>query len=126
MRQFDDAGHKVYTLNDLYPHADLVSFPSLYEGFGNAFIEAVYFKIPVLMNRYLVFARDIEPKRFRLPVLDGFVDRQVVEEVRRVLHDPEYRSELVEHNYAVANRYYSYSVLRYLLQTLLTNIEKQV
>ena len=30
-------GEKVYTLTDVYPHADLVTYPSLYEGFGNAF-----------------------------------------------------------------------------------------
>jgi glycosyltransferase involved in cell wall biosynthesis len=35
-RQLNQEGQKVYVLSDLYPHADLVTFPSLYEGFGNA------------------------------------------------------------------------------------------
>src|SRR5439155_23123254 len=42
-RAVNSAGQKVYSLFDIYPHADLVTYPSFYEGFGNAFLEAVYF-----------------------------------------------------------------------------------
>ncbi|MFH0881191.1 MAG: glycosyltransferase family 4 protein, partial [Lentisphaerota bacterium] len=45
IRQVDGEGRKIYTLWDLYRHADLVTYPSLYEGFGNAFLEAIYFRI---------------------------------------------------------------------------------
>lgn len=121
-RALDEEGRKVFALWDLYPHADLVTYPSLYEGFGNAFLEAIYFKVPVVVNRYGVFGRDIEPKGFRCPLMDGYVTRQVVEEVRRVLEDAAYRRELVEHNYKIAARYYGYSVLRRSLHTLITNI----
>jgi glycosyltransferase involved in cell wall biosynthesis len=122
VRQLDSEGRKVYTLWDLYPHADLVTYPSLYEGFGNAFLEALYFRVPVLINRYAIFARDIEPRGFRVPVMDGYITNRVVEEVRRVLEDRAYREEMVEHNYAMAKRFYSYSVLRRKMRTLITNI----
>lgn len=121
-RQVNSEGKKIYTLWDVYPYAALVTYPSLYEGFGNAFLEATYFRIPVVMNRYAIFTRDIEPKGFKVPVMDGFPTHQVVEEVRRVLEDQDYRRELVEHNYHVAARFYSYSVLRRRLRTLITNI----
>ncbi len=32
---------------DLYSAADLVTYPSLYEGFGNALLEAFFYKVPV-------------------------------------------------------------------------------
>jgi glycosyltransferase involved in cell wall biosynthesis len=121
-RQMDSDGRKMYTLWDLYPHADLVTYPSLYEGFGNAFLEALYFKVPVLINRYAIFARDIEPRGFRMPVMDGYMTRKVVEDVRRVLEDAAYRQEMVEHNYEMAKRFFSYSVLRRNMRTLITNI----
>ncbi len=121
-RQVNHEGKKVYTLWDLYPHADLITYPSLYEGFGNAFLEAVYFKKPVLINRYSIFARDIEPKGFRLPVMDSFMTHQVCEEVRRLVEDEKYRSVIMQHNYEIATRFYSYSVLRRNLRTLITNI----
>ena len=38
VRQRDSLGRKMYTLWDLYPHADFVTYPSTYEGFGNALL----------------------------------------------------------------------------------------
>lgn len=122
VRQINDEGKKVYTLWDVYPHADIITYPSLYEGFGNAFLEAIFFRKPLIVNRYSIFARDIEPLGFRLPVMDGFVTRRVVREVRRLLDDSEYCNKVTEHNYRIATRYYSYSVLRRKLRTLITNI----
>ncbi len=122
VRQLDSEGNKIYSLWDLYPHADLISYPSLYEGFGNAFLEAIYFKVPVLINRYAIFGRDIEPKGFRLPVMDGYLTRRIVEEVRRLLEDESYRNRIMDYNYEIATRFYSFSVLRRTLRTLVTNI----
>lgn len=123
IRQVNGDGQKIYVLEDLYPHADLVTFPSSYEGFGNALLEAIYFRVPVLVNRYDVFVRDIEPKGFRLPIIDGFVDRRAAQEVRRILDDPEYREQMTGHNYEVARKHFSYRKLRFGLRTLLANIE---
>lgn len=119
VRQYDDKGRKLYTLWDLYPHADFVTYPSSYEGFGNALLEAVYFKKPILVNRYSIFIQDIEPKGFRFTLMDGIVTRGVVSEVRRVLTDAAYREALVEHNYRVAREHYSYAVLRRSLRMLM-------
>ncbi|MBN1443088.1 MAG: glycosyltransferase family 4 protein, partial [Planctomycetes bacterium] len=121
-RQYDSEGKKIYTLWDLYPHADLVTYFSLYEGFGNALLESIYFRIPVLVQRYSIFIRDIEPKGFRLPVMEGFPTRRLVEEVRRLFEDQEYRREIVDHNYAVAAGYFSYAVLRRKLRSLIANV----
>lgn len=108
-----------FTLWDIYPHADFITYPSLYEGFGNAFLEAIYFKKPMLINRYSVFARDIEPLGFKLVVMDGFPTRKNLEEVKRILYDEDYRLQIVEHNYEIALRHYSYEVLRKRLQSIL-------
>lgn len=121
-RQLDESGQKIYTLWDLYPHADLISYPSLYEGFGNAFLEAIYFRKPLVVNRYSIYARDIEPLGFRVATLDGFMTSKTMQEVRQLLHDPDYRREVVDHNYEIATRFFSYSVLRRKLRTLITNI----
>ena len=123
VRQLDDAGRKVFTLWDLYPHCDLVTYPSTYEGFGNALLEAIYFKKPILLNRYAIFVQDIEPKGFRLAVMDGIVTQRVVNEVRRILNDDAYREEMIEHNYRVAREFYSYTVLKRSLKTLLTSLK---
>jgi len=125
-RNIDSDGRKIYVLSDLYPHADLVMYPSSYEGFGNALLEAFYFKVPIIVNRYPVWVRDIEPKGFWVPVMNGFVDSHIVEETRRLLDDSEYRNQMVEHNFETAKRYYSYPILRDSLQNLIRNIKYQI
>ncbi|MBT4264305.1 MAG: glycosyltransferase family 4 protein [Deltaproteobacteria bacterium] len=125
-RQMHSNGDKIYILEDLYKHSDLVMFPSIYEGFGNAFLEAVIYRRPIVINRYPVWVRDIEPKKFKVPVMDGFINREVVSEVKHIMEDDEYRNEMVNHNFNIAQHYYSYRVLRYGLQTLISNIKNQM
>jgi glycosyltransferase involved in cell wall biosynthesis len=111
----------LYTLWDVYPHADFITYPSLYEGFGNAFLEAVYFKKPLLINRYATFVKDIEPKGFDLIAMDGYLTHKTVQKVREVLDSSKRREKMVNNNYEIAKRHYSYAVLRRWLNTLLTN-----
>lgn len=122
VRQIDSRGRKVYTLWDAYHHADLVTYPSLYEGFGNALLEAIYFKVPLVVNRYSIFVTDIEPKGFNLLLMDGFVTENLVHGVRKLMEDGEERQKMVDHNYKIARRYYSYTMLRRNLRTLLNSL----
>lgn len=121
-RHVNADGKKTFTLWDIYPHADFVTYPSMYEGFGNAFLEAVYFKKPILVNRYEVFARDIEPRGFRVPIIEGYLSPEIINEVRHIIEDSDYRRAMVEHNYDIARRYYSYAILRRSLRTLIANV----
>ena len=114
-------GERKYSLWDVYPHADFITYPSLYEGFGNAFLEAIYFRKPLLVNRYGVFVRDIEPQDYELVVMDGFLTKRVVQQVREILENPQRKKQLTNHNYEVATRHYSYAVLRKRLNFLLGN-----
>ena len=122
VRQFDALGRKVYTLWDLYPHADLVTYPSSYEGFGNALLEAIYFKKPMVVNRYSIFIEDIEPKGLKFAVMDGFISRKVVREVHRILDDDVYRNEMIDHNFRVASKHYGYTFLVEALLSLLYRV----
>ena len=110
-----------YSLWDIYPHADFITYPSIIEGFGNAFLEAVYFKKPILINRYDTFVRDIEPLGFDLAVMDGFLTRKTVQKVREILESPGKREKLVNKNYEIAARHYSYSVLKKRLNSIMIN-----
>ncbi len=109
-------GRKIYTLDDVYPYADLVTYPSTIEGFGNAFLEAVYFKRPIVVNAYAIYLKDIKPKGFDVIELNGYVTPAAVEETRRVLSDPERCRQMVDHNYELGRRYFSYSYLKRRIQ----------
>jgi glycosyltransferase involved in cell wall biosynthesis len=104
-------GTPLFTLGDVFSQADLVTYPSEYEGFGNAFLEAIYYKRPVVCNRYLIYRTDIEPCGFDTIVFDGFLTNETVEQVNQLLDDPKRQQEMVEQNYRIANEFFSYEVL---------------
>ena len=108
-----------YSLWDVYPYADFITYPSLYEGFGNAFLEAIYFKKPMLINRYANFVRDIEPLGFDLAVMDGFLSKKTVQNVINILESSQRRKKMVNSNYTIAAQHYSYSVLRNQLSAIM-------
>jgi glycosyltransferase involved in cell wall biosynthesis len=114
-------GSKLFTLWDVYPHVDLITYPSLYEGFGNAFLEAILFRKPLLVNRYSVYIVDIEPKGFDVVAIDGFLSDAAVRQVEEVLRDPERRRRMVERNFELGRKYFSHSVLRRGLSALLAS-----
>jgi len=115
-------GQKKYSLWNIYSHADFITFPSITEGFGNAFLEAVYFKKPILINRYDTYVRDIEPKGFDLVAINGFLNKKSVQNVREVLKSPMRKRRMVDKNYEIAAACYSYSVLRKHLNSMMHDI----
>jgi glycosyltransferase involved in cell wall biosynthesis len=118
-RGLTQTGQKIYTLFDIYPHADLVTYPSSFEGFGNAFLEAIYFRKPIVVNRYSIYSTDIEPKGFSVIEIDGYVTEEAVRQTREVLENPELCQQMVETNYEIATRCFSYAVLKQKLTNLI-------
>jgi glycosyltransferase involved in cell wall biosynthesis len=120
-RGINDDGRKIYSLWDAYPLADLVTYPSTIEGFGNAFLEALYYKRPIVVNNYTIYKTDIRPKGFRVIEFEDYITDETVEITRRVLADKDYEVQMCLHNYELAERYFSYTVLRNKLKVLLDN-----
>ncbi len=112
-------GRKIYTLYDIYHHADFITYPSTIEGFGNAFLEAVYFRKPILVNRYSIYSFDIKPKGFKAVEIDGYVTDESVEQTRQLLSDRKAREAMVETNYRLGEKYFSYEVLQDKLMNLM-------
>lgn len=115
-------GRKIYTLFDVYPHADLITYPSHYEGFGNAFLEAIYFRKPVVVNTYAVYARDLAPLGFKTIAMTQLVSNHVVEQTREILQNPSLRHEWAETNYQLGLKFFSYAVARRKLAARLANL----
>lgn len=110
---------KRYSLWDLYIHADLVTYPSLYEGFGNAFLEAVYFGKPIVVNRYPVFREDLEPLGFETITMDGYVTDEVVQATEKLLDNRNEQNRRAHHNLRIARSHYSLELLEDRLMTLI-------
>jgi len=134
-REIED-GKKIYSLWDCYVFADLVTYPSLYEGWGNQFLEALRARVPIVVFEYPVYRADIKEKGFSVISLGSEVEGkhdlglvQVSEESMeraahrsvRALTDGPFRHEMVEENFALGKRFYSLESLENYLRTILRN-----
>ena len=84
-------------------------------------MEAILFKKPLLVNRYSVYIVDIEPKGFDVIAIDGFLTSDAVHQVEEVLNDAERRQAMVERNFELGKKYFSYSSLKRGMSALLTS-----
>jgi hypothetical protein len=114
-------GRKIYSLADAYLNADLITYPSIYEGFGNALIETVYYKRPVVVNRYPVYNSDIRPLGFQFIELDGFVDDRAVEQAMQIIKSPGDAHDMLESNFAIAREHFSLEMLEVKLKQVLAS-----
>jgi mannosylglucosylglycerate synthase len=119
------SAERPYTIGDVYQAADLVTYPSAFEGFGNAFLETVYFGKPIVMNRYPVFIADIEPKGFDLCLINGFITTSTIREVEKILADSDAWKETADHNYRIAREHYSFERLEELLMGVMRGLRHQ-
>jgi glycosyltransferase involved in cell wall biosynthesis len=129
-RRSKDENNKVYSLWDAYVHADLVTYPSIIEGWGNQFIEAVFALCPVVLFEYPVFKSDIKHEGYSYVSLgDTFhvtnsglakiENKQLTKsahETISVLTNTTNTPLLLKKNSAIGEQYHGYQVLRSFLE----------
>lgn len=103
----------VFSLSDAYAHAHACTYFSRYEGFGNAFVEALVARVPIFVNNYQpVYWPDIGSKGFRtVQIEDNELTDQAVDQIRSVLTDAQMRAEIADHNFQLGREHFSYHVL---------------
>jgi mannosylglucosylglycerate synthase len=132
-----EAGQKLYSLWDSYVHADFVTYPSTWEGWGNQFIEAVFARLPVVIFEYPVWTSDLGPTGFDVislgaqaaPRADepGLVAvpaervRAAAAQVTAVLREPARREAMVATNLAIARQRFSLTNLRELIEPMVAS-----
>ncbi len=107
-------------LADAYAAADLVTFPSRVEGFGNALLETFFFRRPLMVNRFDVYRADIGPRGVRAIEMDGELTNEEVTAAAEWLAEPSRWAEAVEANYEIGRRFFSYEVAGEVLEEALT------
>lgn len=113
-------GRKIFSLGDAYQKCDLVTYPSAVEGFGNAFLETLYYFKPLVMSTYEIYRTDIQPKGFKVVEFGDFIKDETVQKTREILLDPEQTAVLCQLNFEIARRHYSFTNLEKLLAALIT------
>jgi hypothetical protein len=67
------------------------------------------------VNTYSIYIKDIQPKGFKVIEIDGYVTDKAVEQTKQVLDNPELCQEMVDHDYELAKKFFSYTVLHRIL-----------
>lgn len=127
-------GDKIYSLWDTYVFADLVTYPSLAEGWGNQFLEALRANLPIMLFEYPVYRADIKDTGFRVISLGSEIQGQddlglvqtathvieaAADQAVELLTDARLRQETVAHNFQLARQHYSLESLRGYLASLI-------
>ncbi len=120
-RAWTQDGRKVYRLADAYQDADVITYPSSIEGFGNAFLEAIYYRRPIVVNGYSTYEVDIKPRGFHVIEFDGYITDATVQQTQHILEDSSLAELWADQNYQLARRHFSYTVLQRRLQMLLAD-----
>ena len=121
IRRGRDEEDKIYSIADAYAHANLVTFPSRIEGFGNPVIEAAANHLPLLVRHYPVLD-DMLNKGFKFVLLEDGLTRQAVDQAVSLLTDRAARRVLSE-NAALVQKYFAPLTLEILLSEVLERAE---
>ena len=111
---------KIYSIEDAYSHADICTYFSTYEGFGNAFVETVLAKKPIFVNNYKpVYWPEIGSKGFEAVMLnDNKLTNKALMQMKDVIYNPKRAREIAEHNFSLGKELFSYDVLEEILGKL--------
>ncbi len=115
-------GEVRFSLSDAYARATACTYFSTYEGFGNAFVEAVLARRPIFVNNYEpVYMPDIGNKGFRAVVIEnGNLTAEAIKEMSGVIYNPELGKEIAEYNFELGKKYFSYNTLQEKLEELIS------
>lgn len=134
VKRSDNNEKKHYSLWDAYVHADLITYPSVLEGWGNQFLEAIFAKKPIVVYEYPVYETDIKEHGFSvislgnkhrvssnglLSVSDEVI-KQATQTVIPYLTDAQFRKQVVDNNEKIARHRFSFETLGAVLGTIFT------
>lgn len=119
-------GKKLFTNRDVLANADLVTYLPVWEGFGNAFLEAVAASVPVVITTYLVYKTDLKVMGFEnIEILDRYdeagkliINGEAVERACRVLLDRELRERITRKNFEIGAKFFGLDTLDRLLNNM--------
>lgn len=76
-----------------------------------------------MVNRYSIYETDIEPRGFNVISMNGYVTDEVVRQVEALLRSPEDIREMVEKNYVIGRKFFSFESLISKLKNIMLFFE---
>lgn len=126
---------KYYALWDMYAIADMITYPSILEGWGNQFLEGLCAKKPMVIYEYPVYKTDIKGFDFDvvslgdeyhradngLVTVDQSLIKQASKDLLDVFTSNEKYEQMVNRNYQIGRQFLSTKHLENLLDIIINN-----
>jgi hypothetical protein len=134
VRGSNKAGEKIYTNRDVLVNADIVTYLPIWEGFGNAYLEAIAARIPVIISTYLVYKTDIKGAGFNNIEIRDIYDEQgnliinenVYGEIYHILNNRAKRKEMTDLNFELGNKEFGFATLEKKLDQILDSYGDEI
>lgn len=133
-RGFNKNGEKLYTNRDVLVQCDLATYLPVWEGFGNALLEAIACRIPVVITTYLVYKTDIKITGINnIEIRDRYTDKgeliiddTVYEEIFNILTNKKLREKMIKENFKIAKKEFGMKTLNDKLKHFLDGYEYEI
>jgi glycosyltransferase involved in cell wall biosynthesis len=131
LEEIRDEEKGTFSLWDFYAISDFITYPSVLEGFGNQLLEGIFAKKPILVYEYPVYEKDIKLSGLEIVSLGNKakkingkyeVEKEVIEkcskEILEILFDNNKAKKVVEKNFEIGKKFYSYETLDLILKSI--------
>ena len=134
LRMMNEDGERLYTSRDVLVNADLAIYLPKWEGFGNAFLEAVSCRVPVVVSTYLVYKTDIKGSGFEnIEVRDNYdedgslrIPESVLDEIHLILNEPKKRAAMTDLNFQIGMKEFGFDMLSEKLNGLMDSHKDEI
>ncbi len=134
VRRVNNNGERIYTNRDVLANADIVTYLPVWEGFGNALLETISAKKPLVTTTYLVYKTDIKVTGLKNVEIRDLYDKdgkllipdQAVDEIYYLLTHPKEKEEITNKNFIIAQKEFSFDTLRTSLKNVLSDYADEI
>ncbi|SHE98400.1 Glycosyltransferase involved in cell wall bisynthesis [Marinitoga hydrogenitolerans DSM 16785] len=132
---YDFVEKGIWSFWDIYSVSDIITYPSILEGWGNQLLEAIIAKKPVVLFEYDVFLKDIKfsgleyislgnkyIKKNGLMEIDNKILEDASNSIIKILFDKNKYFEMVNKNFGIGKKEFGFKTLEEIIKRLLNNI----
>ncbi|QEN08380.1 glycosyl transferase family 1 [Oceanispirochaeta crateris] len=127
IRGVDAQGRKLYTNRDVLVNSDIVTYLPIWEGFGNALLETVAARVPLIVATYLVYKTDIMNRGLEcVEIRDDYdekgnliIPENCLGQIYQFIQDPGVRAIRTENSFNAMKKAFGMPVLEKKLESIL-------
>ena len=107
------SGLKIEEMATIYKHAEMLIYPSIFEGFGIPILEALYSKIPVITSKGGCFSEAGGPDSIYINPLSK---KEILEAIKKIEGTPNLKEKMIENGLKYAKNFSDENIANNLMK----------